>query len=147
MTNVQMMVGGSAQLYTRNDFGDLEILTSPPSDTGDSLVDDLTQTVAELKRIGDVPERIRPIQHFAFFPSRATANEFAKQLIDDDYVGITVADRGDEKWRVDFYNPGIATLPYLIACCGEVRSKVEDAGGEYDGWEFPYMSEEVREAA
>ncbi|OIN68872.1 hypothetical protein BL248_22680 [Ralstonia solanacearum] len=142
-----MMVGGSAQLYTRNESGVLEILASPPSDGGDSLVAELTQVVAELKKYNDVPERVRPIQHLAFFPSKAVANEFAKHLIDDDYACITVKDWGDERWRVDFYNPGIATLPYLIACCRAVQRKVEGAGGDYDGWELPCMPAEILDAA
>lgn len=139
---VQVMIGGSANLYKRDDLGDVQVVATYPSDDADDLVVGLTQTVAELQKRNDAPECVRLIQHFAFFPSEVMAKEFAKWLVDDNYDSITVTYWGDEKWRVDFYNPGFATLSYLIACCSDVRGKVREAGGEYDGWELPAMPAE-----
>jgi Regulator of ribonuclease activity B len=139
-------IGGQLKgnLFERD--GEVEVLSeTKTNDDEDGLVDSLMKTVAGLKTHNDNPFNPRPIQHFAYFDSMASAKAFAKHLIDDEYVAITVMEVDAPKWRVDFYNPGIATLEYLVACCGTVRAKVIAFGGEYDGWELPMMPDDVRE--
>ncbi|MFM0390770.1 ribonuclease E inhibitor RraB [Paraburkholderia phytofirmans] len=125
---------------------DIEILSETKANDGeDGLIDSLMRTVEGLKSHNDNPLNPRPIQHFAYFDSMDAAKSFAKHLIDDEYVAVTVLKVDAPQWRVDFYNPGIATLEYLVACCGTVRAKVIEFGGEYDGWELPTMPEVLEE--
>jgi hypothetical protein len=139
-------IGGQLNGRFSASDGDVEILSETKAEDDEKgLVDSLMKTVEGLKNHNDNPLNPRPIQHFAYFDSIDAAKSFAKHLIDEKYAAITVLEVDELRWRVDFYNGGIATLAYLVACCTTVREMVMTFGGEYDGWELPTMPDDFRE--
>lgn len=94
---------------------------------------------ANLKKEGDISERLRHVRHFAYFASRKAAHRLARKAHEMGYIDVFVMPVKNKRWRVDFCHIGAGTFLHIIHWECAVRKIVVDAGGEYDGWESPVM--------
>ncbi len=105
-----------------------------PTDDDWQVVQDLG-VVEALNKEGDDGSASRQIDHWAFFASRATAEQFSQWAETQGYASKCVDATDDARFRVCFSHQGIAKWPDISSHTIRLRRKASELGGEYDGWE------------
>lgn len=102
--------------------------------------------IKEMKRNGDISDRLHHIHHFSYFASRNDADFFVEWLYENGYVAIDRFKVRKRCWRVSFCNTGPAHVEYLKNCIRTVETIVQGSEGVYEGWKLPVMSADVPDA-
>ena len=90
-----------------------------------------------LKKEGDDGTASRQIDHWAYFPSHDTAEQFVQWLRERGYDvdGSDAADDG--KLCVRFRHEGTVRLTDITSHTIALKRRASELGGDYDGWETP----------
>jgi hypothetical protein len=87
--------------------------------------------------LGDTLTEVRPIQHWAYFPthdSRAQFTAFIERRFSGIDSHVNPMSKGRE-FAVTFWHSGIPDPNSLAAIIDPLKLAAESCGGEYDGWE------------
>jgi hypothetical protein len=105
-----------------------------PTEDDWQVVQDLGVLEA-LKKEGDDGSASRQIDHWAYFPSLATAEQFSQWVEQQGYAAKGADAAADGKFRVCFTHEGKAQWPDISSHTIRLRRMASELGGEYDGWE------------
>jgi hypothetical protein len=103
------------------------------------------QVLERLEKEGDDPSASRRIDHWAYFPSRAAAEEFSQWAKGEAYDSITLDSRDYGRFCVQFSHEGSVRLEDITRHTISLRRKSSELEGEYDGWETPICRGETSE--
>jgi hypothetical protein len=93
--------------------------------------------IEALQKEGDDGTSARQIDHWAYFPSPDTAEQFSQWLRERSY-GLAGSDAADDgKICVRFSHEGTAQLADITSHTIALRRKASELEGDYDGWETP----------
>jgi hypothetical protein len=107
-----------------------------PTDDDWQVIQDL-HVIEVLERDGDDGSASRCIDHWAYFPSRSTAEQFSHWAREQRYAIASTNATDDGKFCVRFSHEGTVRLPDITSHTIALRRKASEFGGEYDGWETP----------
>jgi hypothetical protein len=93
--------------------------------------------IEALQKEGDDGTASRQIDHWAYFPSQDTAEQFGGWAKGSGYTvdGSDVSD--GEKFCVRFSHTGTVQLADITSRTIALRRRASELGGDYDGWETP----------
>ena len=96
-----------------------------------------SKVVEALQNSGDINEIVRRIDHWVFFKSKKETLTFVAWLKDENYkiVSTKRSKAFSGNWTVQFYREASPELYTINRITYELRQKVAEAGGDYDGWE------------
>jgi hypothetical protein len=107
-----------------------------PSDDDWQVILDIS-VLETLEKKGDDGTASRQIDHWAYFPSRYSAEQFAAWAQQRGYVSITVNPADNGKFGVCFSHQGTVRLSDITSHSIALRRKATELEGDYDGWESP----------
>jgi hypothetical protein len=107
-----------------------------PTDDDWQVIQDL-KVIDALEKEGDDGIASRHIDHWAFFPSQAAADQFSNWVRERGYAFDSSDTIEDGKFRVRFGHEGTVQLPDITSHTISLRRKASELGGDYDGWETP----------
>jgi hypothetical protein len=110
-----------------------------PTDDDWQVIQDL-RVIEELRKSGDDGNASRQIDHWAFFPSRALAEEYSDWLRERGYT-LDGIEGDDDRISVRFKHDGTAQLEDISSHTISLQRKARELGGNYDGWETPVCKE------
>ena len=91
---------------------------------------------------GDTLAEARPVQHWAYFPTRESRAQFIA-FIERRFSGIdshmNPMSRGKEH-AVTFWHTGVPDSDSMTEITGMLSLAAESCGGAYDGWETQVLS-------
>ncbi len=95
------------------------------------------EVIEALRKQGDEGTASRQIDHWAYFPSHDTVEEFSQWLRERGYNldGSDPADDG--KICVRFRHEGTVQLADITSHTIALQRRASELGGDYDGWETP----------
>ena len=88
-----------------------------------------------LKEKGDINSVSRQVAHWAYFPERESAQQFADWARESAYEVNAIAATDDNKTVVRFARKGTMELEDITHHTIAINRKVRELGGDYDGWE------------
>ena len=88
-----------------------------------------------LKEKGDINSVSRQVAHWAYFPERESAQQFADWARESAYEVNAIAATDDNKTVVRFAREGTMELEDITHHTIAINRKVRELGGDYDGWE------------
>ena len=88
-----------------------------------------------LRAHGDHLEIPRPVSHWLYFSSEATARKAAELLAEEGYATEVQPSTQEGKWLTLASHRMRPSAPAIEAVRLDMESLVESLGGEYDGWE------------
>ncbi|MBI5686947.1 MAG: DUF695 domain-containing protein [Verrucomicrobia bacterium] len=93
--------------------------------------------IEALQKEGDDGTASRQIDHWAYFSSQGTAEQFGGWAQGRGYIldGSDVSDEG--KFCVRFSHTGTVQLADITSHTIALRRRASELGGDYDGWETP----------
>jgi len=98
------------------------------------VISDL-EVLKVLWKEGDKGTASRQIDHWAYFPSSAAAQQFSQWVQARGYRLDQVDTTDDEKFCVRFFHVGTCELAEISSHTLALRRSASELGGEYDGWE------------
>jgi hypothetical protein len=104
---------------------------------GDSQVIMDMRTLDALAKQGDNGAMSRRVEHWAYFPTSAAAEQFSLWVQGQGYGLGDVGATDDGQQRVRFFHDGSCELPDITSRTVVLRRKASELGGDYDGWETP----------
>jgi hypothetical protein len=107
-----------------------------PSEDDWQVILDLRMLGVLAKR-GDDGSKSRRIEHWAYFPSSAAAEQFSLWAQAQGYELGSISTADDGKMRVRFFHEGSCELSALTSHTIAFRRKASELDGYYDGWETP----------
>ncbi len=107
-----------------------------PTDDDWQVIQDL-RVVEALEKEGDDGSASRCIDHWAYFPSYAAAQEFSEWAKGQGYGSFSTEVTDDSKFQVRFSHEGSIRLDDITSHTIALRRKASELGGDYDGWETP----------
>ncbi|MDX1561902.1 MAG: DUF695 domain-containing protein, partial [Gammaproteobacteria bacterium] len=137
VTGIEESTGYRLQVRTQDDpekagyWKDLY----PTADDWQMIQD--TKVVEALKKHGDVCEIARRIDHWAYFAAKSDSKAFATWLASEGFsiheIKRTKLLTGD--WKVQFFRVDSPELYTINGITYQLRHKIAEFNGEYDGWE------------
>jgi hypothetical protein len=93
--------------------------------------------IAKLAEAGDNPEKIRPIDHWAYFPSERSRTCFEKRILSKGFKVEKKSLVGDERmpFLLQFSKDDMVILSEISRITRELKTEAEKCNGDYDGWE------------
>lgn len=110
-----------------------------PTEDDWQVIQDLG-VIEALRKGGDNGRASRQIDHWAFFPSRALAEEYSDWLRERGYTLDGIED-DDDRISVRFKHYGTTRLEDISSHTISLQRKARELGGNYDGWETPVCKE------
>jgi len=107
-----------------------------PSEDDWQVIKDL-RVLDLLAKQGDDGSMSRRIEHWAYFPSSAAAEQFSLWVQAQGYELGSVSTADDGQLRIRFFHDGSCQLSDITSHTIALRRKASDLGGDYDGWETP----------
>lgn len=112
-----------------------------PTDDDRQVMADMEVTQALSER-GDDQYAERPVEHWAYFESKAEARTFANWGVENGYKDVEVFQQKDgllvrSKWLVRFKHHGTMVLNDISHHSIKLSRQAREHGGVYDGWETP----------
>lgn len=92
-----------------------------------------TLVVDALRQHGDPLTPKRDVRHHAYFPARAAADSFAKQISQQGFK--VEVEPSDDQWLVTAARDHAVDHPQISTITGPLADLAASLGGEYDGWE------------
>jgi hypothetical protein len=106
-----------------------------PTDDDWQVIQDL-KVIESLEKEGDDGSASRRVDHWAFFPSQAAADQFSQWAQERGYVlEEDNSTMDDGKFRVRIAHTGSIKLGDITSHTIALRRKASELGGDYDGWE------------
>jgi Regulator of ribonuclease activity B/Family of unknown function (DUF695) len=108
---------------------------SPTSDERRLLNDQ--KVLRQLAENGDIATKVRKVDHWAYFPTRQAADEFAKWAEENGYSNVEVAAAEDANlpFVVRSSHDGTMLPDDISRHALELHQKAQALNGTYDGWE------------
>ncbi len=93
--------------------------------------------VNQLIEAGDNPEKIRQIDHWAYFPSEKSRSCFEKKIIGKGFKVGSKSLAGNERmpFLLQFSREDMAILSEISRITRELKNDAVKCKGDYDGWE------------
>ena len=98
------------------------------------------EVLRALNEGGDDSSAKRQVDHWAFFKTKTSAEQFAEWCEQSKYRNVVVEKSkqglsGPVEWAVHFSHDGTMMLNDITGHTISIDRKVREVGGEYDGWE------------
>jgi hypothetical protein len=93
--------------------------------------------IEAIQKEGDDGTASRQIDHWAYFPSHDTAEQFSQWLGERSYSSGDSDAADDGKICVRFSHEGTVQLADITSHTIALRRRASELGGDYDGWETP----------
>ncbi len=95
----------------------------------------------QLADSGDVAMQVRQVNHWAYFPTREVADEFADWVRQNEFDNVEVEQNPDRRFPflVKSSHSGTMLPEDILERTRFQDQKARDLGGEYDGWETAVM--------
>jgi len=115
------------------------LVLSPTPEERHILADE--KVLRQLAASGDIAAQSRQVDHWAYFPSRESADSFGKWLGDNGFsnVEVALASRGGGGYVVRSSHEGTMLLDDVTKFTLPQHHKAVELGGSYDGWETAVM--------
>lgn len=107
-----------------------------PTDDDWQVIKDL-RVIEALEKEGDDGTSTRCIDHWAYFPSQSTAEQFSQWAKQNGYSSATSDITNEGEVQVRFSHEGTVRLPDITSHTIALRQRASELGGDYDGWETP----------
>ena len=107
-----------------------------PTDDDWQVIKDL-RVIEALGKEGDDGTASRCIDHWAFFTSLPSAEQFSQWAQERGYNSPATDIADDGRFRVRFSHDGSVRLPDITSHTIALRRRASELGGDYDGWETP----------
>lgn len=105
-----------------------------PTEEDWQVIQDL-RVIDALGQEGDDGSAPRSIDHWAFFLSPPSADNFCQWAREKGYTFVKKDLAEDGRFRVSFSHDGTVRLADITSHTIVLRRKISEMGGEYDGWE------------
>lgn len=128
------LAGFRARVESRPDAGWARYGELLPSDREQQAADDM-KVFAALASSGDIADRARPVEHWAFMPNERAVRTFLEGAWK---LGLKEVERGatdDGFIMVKLSHMCAATSEALTPITSALHELAESVGGDYDGWE------------
>jgi hypothetical protein len=90
-----------------------------------------------LRKQGDDGTTSRRIEHWAYFPAKADAEQYAKWAGEQGYQTKPARESKDGQFVVSFSHEGVLELTAITSHTIRLNRTAKEHRGEYDGWETP----------
>lgn len=104
------------------------------------------RVVDALERQGDLPEMLRPIEHYSYFPTENDSSEFVKVIKEYGFeiVRANKPNKDNNSYSVVYKKTQPATLDAIFETTSFLEEQSERFNGDYDGWESIVIKEKEK---